>query len=188
MKQQPFLKDVTDRALCDLIVRYDLEYAAVQMDADTHEVTYKNATSAVRVDLDSRENRVYVSLFRVYDDIVPAYRDINARKRDPLNGFDVDDLISLRSPGDRISQATPGRIKTAGDVEHIVYQYAAALQNVADDVLRGNFSVFFDLATIIVRRIENAIAAGYPPGPEYESILLAYGEMNRPGFSGDSQS
>lgn len=172
------LLKVTDQELATLRQEYDLGSGQYHADAYGEQVTYMNRWSAVRIRLEYRDARVFVSLFRLGEKPLPLHWDLDARERDPLNGFDLEDLIAIRSSANDVKQVDLGPISPA-ELRRTIQEYAVALRIHAGDVLRGDFSVFLDLARLVARRIDALKQKGHPLGPEIENFLNAYRKLEQ---------
>ncbi len=130
---------------CRSIFRFlENEYGCsiVGMHEDEHSVavTYANLTTGVKVGFEPRENFISVYLIRLVDGQVPEYIEA------PSRWFYLDQVIRLRSPSSIITQKEPGEWIGLNDMRGILTRYAEALQEYADDVLHGDFSIFAVLA------------------------------------------
>lgn len=113
-------------------------------------VTYRNATTSIRVSYEPREGGIFALLSRLIGGKVPEY-PIFICETSALNSFYLDDLVSLRKPGFQFTfrkeaLINPSRVEAALD------EIATALREHADCVLRGDFRVFEDLAKVVRER------------------------------------
>lgn len=79
----------------------------VRSDRFGEEGVIGNSATAIGLRYEPRESRVFASILRLIDDAVPR-RDIDDRIKDPINGFDLLDLVQLRSPSLRVPEVSPG--------------------------------------------------------------------------------
>lgn len=149
-----------------VIARYSLALTGSQEDDYGAQATLANSSAALRVRHELRDKRFFLTIHRLDRGPIASMRDMAERRRDPLNGFDVDDLISLRDAEHRIEQA--------GLPEHeILLQYADELPRVADGIFSGEFAVFNGLAQIVAKRIEQQEREGKAVGPDSRVFMKA---------------
>lgn len=168
MDMSAILRSSVERAFALLGETYGLRLLRDRADSAGSEVVLGNSKAAVRIRLEPREG-LFVSLLRLHNGLVPS-RDLDDRMRDPFNGFDLDDLIQLRSPQLHIPSASP--VTTAGLSESLD-AYALFLQEHAGDVLSGDFGVFTALAQRVAGRIRAFESEGHSIGPDSKSFLAA---------------
>jgi hypothetical protein len=128
-----------EKAFRLLILEYGCGRPRIRRTSYSVDITYKNATTGIKVSLEPRENLVIVYLIRLADGEIPSYLD------SPSSWHYLDTIIALRAPTDAVKQKLPDEQLTASDVERILTEYADALRKYGDDVLRGDFSVFGEL-------------------------------------------
>ncbi len=128
-----------------LLAAYGCELAGIEEDKYGTEVTYKNQTTGIRISFEIRENDIFVYLIRLINGEIPAYLDA------PSRWFYLDNLVMLRSPSTTLLRKEFGGWLTPNDVDDILTAYASALKEYGEDVLRGDFSVFAELAQQIDR-------------------------------------
>lgn len=148
---EQFKQSTTD-AFGFLIAEYGCTGPYVEESATWRVVAYKNATTGVEVVLDARANGIFVYLSRLVNDKIPHHFDA------PTDRFLLDSIIALRSPLAEVQNRHSGGWLTSQDVKRAVAQYAAALRQYADDVLRGNFTVFDQLAERVDRARAHSIS------------------------------
>jgi hypothetical protein len=66
-----------------------------------------------------------------------------------LNGYYLDDLLSIKQPG-FVPEQIPLDDK---DIEQVLTDYSVMLHEHADDLLKGDFSIFSKLDKIVKARI-----------------------------------
>lgn len=130
------------------------------------QVTLGNQLAAVRVRRDYLDNRFFVTIHRLDRGPIAPLRDMIERKRDPLNGFDLDDLIALRAPDHHVDQNQWSERETLS-------RYAEALPLVAHDIFEGDYKAFDQLTRIVAGRIEQGMRDGQAVGPDSSAFLKA---------------
>jgi hypothetical protein len=113
-------------------------------------VTYSNQTTGVRVSLEPREGGIFVELSRLVDGELPSV-PIFIESDSVLNSFDLNDIILLRSAPTGKQLDTSSAL-TADEIESELERYASALRDYAPDILRGDFELFSQLASLVKRR------------------------------------
>jgi hypothetical protein len=127
--------------------------------AGIYRVWYKSNTTGVEVWLEWREQRIYVELFRLVDGRIKQNPIVIGPKSD-LNQFNLEDLLAIREPGLTLRSRAPGEPLTVRSVQLFLTQYAAALRQRGSDILRGDFTIFRQLETIVKGRVRTAGIAG----------------------------
>jgi hypothetical protein len=112
-------------------------------------VWYKNQTTVVRVSLELYDGGLFVTIYRLKDGNVPDY-PIFFDPRAEFLVFDLNDLLIIRS-GEKIDQ-DPTLIYDEKYLKSKVKQFSQALQQHADDVLRGDFEILPKLKERVARR------------------------------------
>src|SRR5215207_3194684 len=97
MKLRDLARQVSEECR-ELIERYSLRIMAEREDPYGVQVTLENSAAALRIRWEWRERRLFLSIFRLDRGPVAPVWDLESRIRDPLNGFDVDDLIAATHP------------------------------------------------------------------------------------------
>jgi hypothetical protein len=124
---------------------YGFELADITRDSYGSEVTYKNRTTGVKVSFEVRENEIFVYLIRLIDGEIPDYLDA------PSRWFYLGNLVKLRSPTTNVPRKEGGDWFTPDDVDRFLTVYAELLKEYGEDVLRGDFSVFYELERQVAR-------------------------------------
>jgi hypothetical protein len=109
------------------------------------QITYKSETTGIKISLEIRDNQIFVYLIRLINGSIPAYLDA------PSRWFYLDNIVKFRSPSATLPRKGFGDLLTADDIDYILSEYALALKEYGEDVLRGNFSIFTELARLINR-------------------------------------
>ncbi len=116
------------------------------------EVLYRNRTTAVKIWWEYRDSYFEVSLSRLVDGkllddpwfILPD---------SVLNTFYLSNLVAIRCPDRKTLPKLIGTPFTDGDIEELMSAQSSALREWADDVLRGDFSVFPQLDAVVKARL-----------------------------------
>jgi hypothetical protein len=132
-----------------LATEFGLQQAAEEVTSYWEIVVYQNTTSAVRLYWEVR-GALMVQLFRLRGGVTPLHRGVDERAADPDNGYDVRDLLSLRVRDQDRLRELHSRLDVDG--AEALELYADLLSRYAADVLRGDFSVFAELAGVVADR------------------------------------
>lgn len=172
MTSESFVSLASD-AMAGLAIDFQLSLTVARADESEAVASFENATTAILVRHDAYERRVFVSLHKKRGIGASASPDINDRLRDPLNGFDVDDLIALRCP-DRAVVQQNADLTSVTQLREVLTKYSGVLAEGARDVLAGNFEVFAQLADVVHDRIKRLEREGSTIGPDARAFLRAY--------------
>lgn len=114
-------------------------------------LTYQNKTTAVRVSFEPVDRGVFVLLSRLVNGKIPKY-PIFITSGTKLDSFYLDDLVklSLRRSSKKQNDEQGHSKKT---MEWNLQQSAIRLQEHGVEILRGDFSVFVDLDSIVKERL-----------------------------------
>lgn len=132
----------------DFLIRdygFLLEYAKSDMNGFRH--VYHGTHVAVTVCYESREAYVHVIMHRLVNDCIitdPFPYQLNV----PLNNIGLDHIVKYRAPEDLtkpLYDETSDYFGAENAFESMVCRLAYNLKCYADDVLRGNFSVFAEV-------------------------------------------
>lgn len=131
-----------------LITEYNFSLVSARKNGNPYQIIFQNKTTAVIINWEQNENWIYVELYSlvsgklVIDPIIIS--DLTK-----LNGYYLDDLLSVRNPG-----FSPVRFLVDDkDIVNVLTNYSAMLHQYAADVLNGDFTIFGDLEKIIKGRI-----------------------------------
>lgn len=114
-------------------------------------ITYKNATTAIKISLEPREGGIFVELYRLIKGKLPRH-PIKIHSDTVINGFDLNDLIALRSSPTLVVKQEIEKISRPDYLEKVLLEYANALRKYAVDILNGDFGVFLELEKIVKKR------------------------------------
>jgi hypothetical protein len=93
-----------------------------------------------------------VSIYRLIDGKIPPY-EIFIKPETAVNSFYLGNILALRSPTTKIESKYIDIGKpTREELEKALGPYANALENQAQDILQGDFSIFPELEKIVKRR------------------------------------
>ncbi len=147
------------KAFSFLETEYAFLIEEVIVEGSVISVLYKNSTTGVLVFLDDRANGLYVDISRLVNNKIPEI-PIYYRKNDRMDSFILSSILSLRAPSLHIDAPNiddlvfnPGREKV---VSSVIKQHAKALKMYAQDVLRGDFSIFNELEKTYKKRLKMA--------------------------------
>ena len=122
------------------------------------EILYKNATTGVLVRWEFRDRYIYVALIKLIHGNVPPY-PIFIRSKSNIDWFYLDDLLSIRRKNFEALQAdfqNEDEKKLTVKLKKI----SVYLEREAEDVLKGDFSVFPKLDLIVKERAKRLRLGG----------------------------
>lgn len=129
-----------------LIDDYGFRVKSKSSDSTGHRVLFQNATTAVYVFFENRERLLDMRLCKLVDgEFVPDWISVDA----PRTCFSIWRLASIRKRklGSRSANATDE------DIARDMAAQAAFVRDYAQDVLRGDFSVFDELDHIVKENV-----------------------------------
>lgn len=129
-----------------LITEYGFSLAPVPRYLRLHRVIYLNKTTAVKVNLDQRENWIYLELYCLVDGKLVT-NPIMISDQTKLNGYNLDDLLSIRCPDFDVANIIGKKHSEVLDF------YSVMLREYGSDVLNGDFKIFIELEKIVRSRI-----------------------------------
>lgn len=127
------------RSKFNFLTYYGFEQATVREKWYATEIVYKNQTTGLKFSFESRENGIFLYVIRLINGEIPAYIDT------PSRWLYLDNIVEFRSPSTTLPQKGFGEQLTPEDIDHVLTAYATALQEYAEDILNGEFSVFTEL-------------------------------------------
>lgn len=112
---------------------------------------YSNQVVAVDLAFERRDFYLFVKLVRPQrGNFPPSPGEIQADS--VLDSFDLDDIVSLRSPESLIPPHSGSASLNIAFFDQIISTQAKNLNEFASDVLRGDFSIFAELDRLVKRR------------------------------------
>jgi len=131
-----------------LINEFNFSVVSTRKDGGMYEIVFQNNTTAVIVNWERQENRIYTEVYRLVNgNLIPDPAIISPNIE--LNGYYLDDLLSTRCSG---FSPTRFPVDDTGIVQ-IISNYATLLHQHAADVLNGDFKIFNELEKIVKSRI-----------------------------------
>jgi hypothetical protein len=133
-----------------LVDRFGLRIAKEGDSPDFAEAIYTNETTGLSVAVDWTEFRPFVKLYELTAGALPPDLDPGSTSQ-RLRAFDADDLLALRAA----AKSPAGKMLGERDnyaAGRLVGQYAAVLEQVAGDVLNGDFTIFEELDRVVKAR------------------------------------
>jgi hypothetical protein len=149
-----------------LINEYEFKLAGTHIENLYLEVVFKNKTTAIAIRLEERDGGITVELIKLINGDIPS-GSIFIFSDTKLNLFDLEILLAIRDASQKIEHPNlddlvfkPGWEKV---MRRVLKQFARAVKQYADDVLRGDFSVFPELEKIVKSRtVKPKINIYYP--------------------------
>lgn len=139
---------------------YDCSIDKIENESWGLNVFYKNLTTAVRVFLDDSGIGMGVELIRLVNNAIPD-RPSYYRKNTKIHFYALGNILDIRVPYLYIDEPTldellfnPGCEKVMSSV---IKQHAKALKMYAQDILKGDFSIFDELERTYDERMKKAI-------------------------------
>jgi len=129
-----------------LVEEYDFKLKNIKTENFEYNIIYKSERVGITVKLERRENCVFILLHRLLNGKIPDY-PIFIKRDTGINTFYFDDLLSLRYPDFHINKPD--------NLEKKLKKSAYLLSKYADDVLKGDFTIFSDLEKIVKGRVES---------------------------------
>lgn len=138
-----------------LVGDYGFTFVSLNEEDWGFEFLYKTNNVGVALTFEHRDFYLFVKLCRLQNgDFPPEPGEITSNTS--LECFDLDDLVLLRS---KHSLIPPHQLDTKLDasfLKSIVRNQSENLKNFANDVLKGNFSIFPELDKIVKERAKKA--------------------------------
>jgi hypothetical protein len=116
---------------------------------------YGNKVTAVDLTFEQRDFCLFVRLVKLRNGEFPANPG-EIRPDSVLDGFDLDDILGLRSPERLIPPHSGSSLLNITFFDQLVATQVNNLREFASDVLRGDFSVFAELDHVVKRRAREA--------------------------------
>lgn len=131
-----------------LETEYDCSIEQIQKDSWAMSVFYRNSTTAVRICLDQSGAGIYVELIELINNAIPK-EPIYYRKNTKIHSFILGSILDLRAPSLHINEPSIEDLLFNSGwekvISSIIRQQAKALKMYAQDVLKGDFTVFNEL-------------------------------------------
>ena len=121
--------------------KYGFKVISVMKDPTEASITFANATTAIDVRFEPRDNFLFVYLIRLKNGKMPDNLLTQSTKK-RFNRFDLDLLIEIRTPSKKINQRQFKYPFSKRDFREILSQYAEFIKTQAKDILQGDFTVF----------------------------------------------
>ncbi len=167
--------DVCKKKFAPVIKKFNFKISK-QIDEDWgYKLFLQNRTTGIELYYEFRDMMVFLKLYQLINGSIQIQKG-EIRPETILNGFDINDLLDIRSPSSKIpSQETidgldkiikkiasgkkvkldeyPQEIKD-GDlsIDNILSKHAENVERYAEDILIGDFSLFVELDKIVKNR------------------------------------
>lgn len=135
-----------------LIGEFGFAVAAKHHGCFADSVLFENPTTAVEIGCDYRDRYLGVLLIRKVKGIIPPY-EVSIAQDTLINSFYLDDLVTLREREAKQMRKPLSEYPSKEEFETVLTHYADSLKKYATDILRGDFSVFSQLNTIVKQRL-----------------------------------
>jgi hypothetical protein len=133
-----------------LIDDFNFREETLEIDNWGLRLVFCNSTTGVRISYEPSEDSIFVVLIRLVDGKLPDY-PVFIDEDTVLNYFDLQDLLSVRIPCFKENNFELGE-KTNSEIENSIKQIAKNLRTKAEDILKGDFSIFSELERIVKKR------------------------------------
>jgi hypothetical protein len=151
MNDKQFLK-LAQNKFHFLIKEFMFKEPKFNVDSFGYYLEYRNATTGIKIEYETREQYINVNLYRLIAGEFPQF-EID---KECDNGFSVDDVATLRVNNCIVSQAQSINNLTNKQVEQILDGYRIVLSESAKDIMNGDFSIFSDLRTMALTRLRES--------------------------------
>lgn len=123
-----------------------------------YDIQYKNKTTGISIVYEFRENYIFIYLHKLIDEKIEKIpRLINDYTK--LSGFSLDDIVNLKNPTDLMKPGYAYGEKSKYDGEKgwelYISKFADNLKRYGKDILKGDFSIFPKLDTIVKERVRS---------------------------------
>lgn len=118
-------------------------------------LSFKNSTTGIRVIYEFREYYAFVEICQLVDGRLVSISG-ELRSDTILYCYDLDDLLSVRSSESIVPPYQPETVLNDELIESVISQQAKNLKRYAQDVLRGDFSIFEKLDKVVKERAREA--------------------------------
>ena len=97
-KKSAFFFEICKEKFNYLIKEFNFSLVSARKDGNLYEIIFQNKTTAIVVNWERSENWIYVELYRLVNGKLVT-DPINISTQTELNGYYLDDLLSIRRPG-----------------------------------------------------------------------------------------
>jgi hypothetical protein len=120
-------------------------------------IDYLNSTTGISINFVPMDaGMVYVLISRLVGNKIPEYPIFVQKSQMELNTFDLEDLLAIRAPLFKIERPSFEQLEKPFKprvFEKTIVQLSNALRIYAQDVLKGDFSIFSELDKIVKNRL-----------------------------------
>ena len=155
MLKRKELKQLCKRYFEFLYEDHGFRLEGERSDSWGYELLLTNNTVGVILTFEYREFYLFVKLCRLRDGAFPP-KPGEIRPETTLDSFDLDDIVSIMSPGTSIP---PYELNTKLDLEFledVVKKQSDNLRRYGIDIVNGDFSIFPELDKIVKERARKA--------------------------------
>ena len=151
MDKEEFTKE-TIKSFDFLTKKFNFRIKSQKSDNQIYRVIYQNETTAVKVFFEEREQWIFVDLYRLINGKIKENPIIICNDGE-LNEFDLQNILIIRDFAKRrIFRNLYSNKKK--NFKKILQLLSKALKENAQDVLKGDFSIFPELEKIVKSRIK----------------------------------
>jgi hypothetical protein len=137
------------KAFSFLIDDFGFREKSLELDNLGIRLLFCNSTTGVRISYEPCEGDIFVMLIRLVDGKQPDY-PIFIDEDTVLHYFDLQDLLSVRIPCFKENNFKIGKMNS--ELENYIKQIAKNLRTQAEDILKGDFTIFSKLERIVKER------------------------------------
>lgn len=152
LKQEHVFFNICQEEFGFLVDKYGFEVVAKRKETgNILNLIFQNRTTAVIVKWERNENWICVELYRLVNgELVLDSGKVNFSS--VLNGYYLDDLLSIRHPGFLTSS-----LNNENEVLNAIAIYSKGLRDHGADILTGDFSIFHDLEKMVKGRLSRKL-------------------------------
>ena len=133
-------------------LEFDFNCSVIAQEEDGYGslITYKNATTGVRIGFEWGDRRIFVQLVRLRNGEIPPYPFVITPDM-TLDLFNLMDMVAVRDKS--ASGACFNEVLADADIDLVLGDCADKVRRYASDVLRGDFDIF----PLLERRVKDRI-------------------------------
>jgi hypothetical protein len=143
--------ELTEKYFSFLINDFSFKVTAREIQQLTSKINYQKSELALIVQYDQRDFTCFLWVVRIVEGRIPE-RPIFIKQNEPVNWFDFNDILNLRSPDLILTHKHFGGQITEINLETWLKHQAECLKNYAKDLLAGDTKILDQLEPIVKKR------------------------------------